>query len=137
MSDSSWRAVANLARVSGFETLLHELVGLPKRWREWAELARPEEVLLPGDWKRAGSLERLLVLRALRPDRLTQATELFVASTLGPKFAASQPWSLDDAYKVSLGVCRVPLGNGPWGDWGSPFHNKRLIRWVLVQCASV
>ncbi|KFM23536.1 Dynein beta chain, flagellar outer arm [Auxenochlorella protothecoides] len=99
MSDSSWRAVANLARVSGFETLLHELVGLPKRWREWAELARPEEVLLPGEWKRAGSLERLLVLRALRPDRLTQATELFVASTLGPKFAASQPWSLDDAYK--------------------------------------
>ena len=44
--------------------------------------------------------ERLLLFRALRPDRLTVAMRLFVFSTLGKEFATSQPFDLEASFRV-------------------------------------
>lgn len=45
---------------------------------------------------------RLLLFRALRPDRLTSAMTKFVATMLGDKFVNSQPYDLERSFAVSL-----------------------------------
>lgn len=44
-----------------------------------------EDEPLPGDWKRMPEFERLLLFRALRPDRLTAAMKRFVTNVIGAK----------------------------------------------------
>lgn len=45
----------------------------PKRWRKIVESAVPEKERLPQDWKNKSSLQKLIILRALRPDRMIYA----------------------------------------------------------------
>jgi len=58
--------------------------------------------LAAGDWKRMPELDRLVIVRALRPDRLTAALSKFVAGSIGPQFIASQPFSLERSFQVGL-----------------------------------
>ena len=64
------------------------------------ELERPEDEPLPGDWKRMPEFDRLLLFRAVRPDRLTSAMARFVTGLLGAKYVTSQPYDLERSYQV-------------------------------------
>ena len=77
-----------------FKPLVEDLEHSSEGWGEWLELPHPEEVgTLPGaggptigDWERNLSpMQRLLLLRAMRPDRVTTAMAMFVAATLGAR----------------------------------------------------
>jgi hypothetical protein len=55
---------------------------------------------LAGDWKRVPELDRLLLFRSLRLDRLTAAMRSFVISTLGKEYAISQPFNLEASFQA-------------------------------------
>ena len=44
--------------------------------------------------------DRLLLFRALRPDRLTAAMARFVANILGAQYITSQPFDLERSFQV-------------------------------------
>lgn len=48
--------------------------------------------------------DRLLIFRALRPDRLTVAMRSFVAGMLGKEYITSQPFDLELACQVRIDV---------------------------------
>lgn len=60
-----------------------------------------EDEPLPGDWKRMPEFDRLLLFRALRPDRLTAAMKKFVTNMIGAKFVTSQPFDLEHSFQDS------------------------------------
>jgi dynein heavy chain len=62
--------------------------------REWYELERPEDNALPGDWRKMSEFHKLLIIRALRPDRMSEALALFVKSIFGVAYVTSQPFDL-------------------------------------------
>ena len=66
-----------------------------------AETEKPEEEKLPTDWKNLTSFQRLLVLRCLRPDRITAALEGFVAEQIGKNFVSDQAVPLDISFEDS------------------------------------
>jgi dynein heavy chain len=74
-------------------TLVHHLSDILTR-REWYELERPEDNALPGDWRKMSEFQKLLIIRALRPDRMAEALALFVKSSLGVSYITSQPFDL-------------------------------------------
>ena len=90
-----------LKELDDYANLPDDLIGSSKRWREWMELERPEDEPLPGDWKRMPEFDRLLLFRALRPDRLTSAMSRFVCSSLDPKYVTSQAFDLERSYSDS------------------------------------
>jgi len=56
-------------------------------WKVWFQNAKPETQTLPGTWGQTLSdLQRLLLLRSIRLDRVESAIRLFVAENLGSKF---------------------------------------------------
>ena len=59
----------HLQALPDYASLAEDLVNNAKRWREWAELPRPEDDPLPGDWKRMAEFDRLLVFKcaSLKP----------------------------------------------------------------------
>lgn len=55
-----------------------------------------------GDWKRMPAFEKLLIIRTLRPDRLTAAMSRFVANTLGKHYVTAKPFDLERSFQVPL-----------------------------------
>lgn len=44
-----------------------------KRWKKFVECECPEREKFPQEWKNKTALQRLCMMRALRPDRMTYA----------------------------------------------------------------
>lgn len=56
-----------------FRGLDQDIEGSPKRWRKLIESECPEKERFPQEWKGKSSLQKLIMMRALRPDRMTYA----------------------------------------------------------------
>ena len=56
----------------------------PNRFKDWYNDLQPEDQKLPLDWKKLDNqlFQKLLVLRCLRPDRITVALTQFIKVTL-------------------------------------------------------
>jgi dynein heavy chain len=81
----NWGMVLKLSELEGFDSFAQNMEkDAPSRFKEWFNELCPEEVKLPLDWKRLDStpFQKLLVLRCLRPDRLTGAMEEWIRRTL-------------------------------------------------------
>ena len=91
--EANWAAVMALADVDGTTPPMQTLPGEiaeNNRWRLWSEAEKPEDEKMPGEWKSLNPFQRLLILRCLRPDRLTAALEKFVAQSIGRFFVTDQ-----------------------------------------------
>lgn len=62
------QTVSTLEHFSGLD---RDIESSPKRWRKIVESTCPETERLPQDWKNKSSFQKLIILRALRPDRMT------------------------------------------------------------------
>ena len=68
-------------------------------WKEWIEHPTPELEDLPGEWlKRVNGFAKLLLLRALRSDRMTAALTSFISETMGSRYMVQEPFSLADTF---------------------------------------
>lgn len=56
-----------------FRGLDRDIECSPKRWKKVVESECPEKEKFPQEWKSRSSLQRLIMMRALRPDRMTYA----------------------------------------------------------------
>jgi dynein heavy chain len=85
LPDLAWGSVQKLIEIEMFEKFANDLEKeAPGRFKDWYNELTPESEKLPLDWKRLESMpfEKLLVIRCLRPDRITTALDGFIKKTL-------------------------------------------------------
>ena len=99
LDEGSWLTCNALKEFEIFSKLPEDMIGSAKRFREWFELERPEEASLPGDWRKLPEFEKLLLTRALRTDRMSEALATYVKQIMGAKYVTSQPFNLARSYK--------------------------------------
>lgn len=63
----------SLSAIEEFQNLDRDIEGSAKRWKKFVESECPEKEKFPQEWKSKTSLQRLCMMRALRPDRMTYA----------------------------------------------------------------
>ena len=89
ISDIGWGAIKALTTLEAFNNLDLDIEGSTKRWRKVIESEKPENERLPQDWKNKTHVQRLCILRALRPDRMLDAIRNFVSINLGKVYIES------------------------------------------------
>lgn len=57
-----------------------------EEWSVWCLSEAPERAPMPGDWSRVSEFRKLLLLRALRPDRITNALQAYCEGVMGAKY---------------------------------------------------
>lgn len=67
-----------------FSSLENDIESSAKRWKRFVEMEAPENEVFPMDWKNKSALQKLCVLRCLRPDRMTYAIRYLVPNTACP-----------------------------------------------------
>uniref|UniRef100_A0A8C3V2Y5 Dynein axonemal heavy chain 17 n=1 Tax=Catharus ustulatus TaxID=91951 RepID=A0A8C3V2Y5_CATUS len=95
LSDHSWGGIKALSSMEEFRNLDRDIEGSAKRWKKFVESECPEKERFPQDWKNKSALQRLCIMRALRPDRVPCAVRDFVEEKLGSKYVVGR--SLDFA----------------------------------------
>jgi len=105
MWDNIIEVEANLDSFRGFQTSLEQTL---RDWKKWYGGAEPEREPLPGEWDgRLDLLQKLIVVRCIRPDRVMPATAIFIAAKLDQKFVEPPPLDLEAIYEESS--CITPL----------------------------
>ncbi|OAJ39728.1 hypothetical protein BDEG_23556 [Batrachochytrium dendrobatidis JEL423] len=108
ISEKSWSEISRLASMdsfTGFDTGFSENLA---EWKRLFESPDPQDFNLPGKWHLAlTSFEKLLVLRCLRPDRITVAISNYIIEKMGQLYVEPPPFDLASSYADS--ISSVPL----------------------------
>ncbi|KAB0376184.1 hypothetical protein FD755_012827 [Muntiacus reevesi] len=101
LTHQSWSAIKAVALMEEFRGLDRDVEGSAKQWRKWAESECPEKERLPQEWKKRSLIQKLIILRAVRPDRMTYALRNFVEEKLGAKYVERTRLDLVKAFEES------------------------------------
>merc|ERR1719197_2253332 len=85
LPNTAWNSVQKLIEIDIFSTFSQDMEkNAPNRFKEWFNEIAPEDAKLPLDWKKLDSapFQKLLVLRCMRPDRMTSALASWIRDSL-------------------------------------------------------
>ncbi|KAJ1520022.1 hypothetical protein ONE63_004252 [Megalurothrips usitatus] len=89
-----WDNVTELDKLPGFHGLVSSFQQYTRDWHSWYTIQDPENSALIGEWQeQCTEFQRILIIRALRPDRVTFCVSSFIVNTLGARF--TEPPVLD------------------------------------------
>lgn len=124
---------ANLETFKGFQGSLEQSL---RDWKKWYSCSEPEKEPLPGEWDaRLDMLQKLIVIRCIRTDRVLPATAIFISNKLDPKFVEPPPLDLEAIYDESS--CTTPLlfvltpGMDPTGQLRA-LATSRAVQWQTI-----
>lgn len=106
LPESIWPKVKALeaAKLPAFEKLGDDMTAESGKWKAWFDDEKPEAALqlLPGEYKNTvNGFNLLLLLRAMRPDRLVAALSSYVSGKMGSKYVVAEPYDMAACYAES------------------------------------
>ncbi|TKS92669.1 Dynein heavy chain 2, axonemal [Collichthys lucidus] len=108
LADSSWDNITELDKLPNFHGIMVSFEHHPRDWNLWFTSAEPENATLPVDWENTcNELQKMLIVRSLRQDRVSLCVTSFIVKHLGPQFV--EPPVLDMKAVVEESTCRTPL----------------------------
>uniref|UniRef100_A0A8B9GFD9 Uncharacterized protein n=1 Tax=Amazona collaria TaxID=241587 RepID=A0A8B9GFD9_9PSIT len=96
-----WGAIKVLSEMEEFRNLDNDIEGSANRWKKFVESEAPEKEAFPKEWKNKSALQKLCMLRCMRPDRMTYAIRDFVEEKMGSKYVEGRSVDLAKVYKES------------------------------------
>ncbi|XP_063305793.1 dynein axonemal heavy chain 2 [Pelobates fuscus] len=108
LSDANWDNITELDKLTNFHGIMNSFEQYPRDWNLWYTSPEPEKACLPGEWENACSeMQRMLIVRSLRQDRVAFCVTAFIINNLGSKF--TEPPVLDMRAVVDDSLPRSPL----------------------------
>ncbi|NXX48555.1 DYH17 protein, partial [Tricholaema leucomelas] len=101
LQPQGWGGIKVLSEMEEFRNLDSDIEGSAKRWKKFVESEVPEKEVFPKEWKNKTALQKLCMLRCMRPDRMTYAIRNFVEEKMGSKYVEGKSVELLKAYKES------------------------------------
>ena len=101
ITNSGWGAIKSLALMEEFRNLDRDIENNAKRWKKFVETDAPEKEKFVGDWKKKDALQRLCMMRALRPDRMIYAVQGFIEEKLGKRYVQGNSLPFSESFKES------------------------------------
>nr|CCA14061.1 PREDICTED: similar to hCG1811879 putative [Albugo laibachii Nc14] len=122
ISSTGWKDLSFLSKSKKiFENIEIEIANSADIWKQWTESEAPEAITFPDGYSdRLTELQKLLLLRCFRQDRVYNAMKLFVSSVMGDNYV--QPPVLDyeriysQSSPISPIVCILSPGADPQAD---------------------
>lgn len=93
-----WPAVNGLQSVKLFENLVSSMESESLQWKKWYGDEKAELAELPKSFKDISLFHRILLLRALRPDRLNGALTQYVTESLGVDYIEQPSFDMQIVY---------------------------------------
>jgi dynein heavy chain len=97
-----WPKIKALEGMKRFAQIGDNMQSDSDDWLKWFDNEMPEIAKLPGDYQKTlGSFDRLILLRAMRPDRVTTALKKYIENTMGGEYVYQKPFDMPACYAES------------------------------------
>lgn len=145
MDENIWKKVKALESMPRFKGIGDSMQSDSDDWETWFEVEKVEEADIPGSFKeKLNSLDRLMLLRAMRPDRLVNSLASFVGDTMGKDYVSQKPFNMASTYQETskrtpiffvlfAGVDPTPWVESLGKEKGISADNKRFINISMGQ----
>eukprot|EP01083_Nonionella_stella_P111300 326422_1 len=118
LDENTWKRVAALERLAVFDGIV---ASFSDEFSSYYDSVIPHQCALPEPWQsKLTQFEKLIILRALRPDKMNGALQDFIASSIGAYFIEPPPFDLASTFSIS--TSQTPLvfilssGADPYAD---------------------
>ncbi|XP_027629546.1 dynein heavy chain 3, axonemal [Tupaia chinensis] len=107
LSEKAWSEVVRASTLPQLKGLKEHLEQNSSEWKLIYDSAWPHEEKFPGSWRLLQGLERMVILRCLRPDKIIPAIREFIAELMGKVYIEAPTFDLQGSYNDSN--CCAPL----------------------------
>ena len=101
LPESAWLSLQALKELPAFASLADDMDNTPELWKRWYDLEKPETADMPKEYKSMDLWKKILVLRAIRADRVAMAMYTFCKDKLGTKYVDEDAFDMSAAYSES------------------------------------
>lgn len=120
ISEKMWIEIYQLKQLPMYASFLESMLTNLSAWRHYYDVSNPHLEPMPDPWDtKITMFEKLLVLRALRPDKLASAIREYVLAEMGASFVTPPQFdiakSFDDSNCLSPLVFILSPGADPMG----------------------
>ncbi|OMJ82808.1 hypothetical protein SteCoe_16405 [Stentor coeruleus] len=99
LTEYQWGMVKALDLLTVFQGLASNMESDYLQWKKWFMEEKAEIADLPRNFKDISSFHKLLLIRAMRPDRITSALSFFVRDQMGNHYMEQMPFSMYETFK--------------------------------------
>ncbi|XP_030740234.2 dynein axonemal heavy chain 3 [Echinops telfairi] len=107
LSEKAWSEIVRASSLSKLKGLKDHFAHSVEEWKFIYDAAFPHEETFPGQWEFAEGLERMVILRCLRPDKIIPAAREFISEQMGKVYVEPPTFDLQGSYYDSS--CCAPL----------------------------
>uniref|UniRef100_A0A8B9SZZ8 Dynein axonemal heavy chain 3 n=1 Tax=Anas platyrhynchos TaxID=8839 RepID=A0A8B9SZZ8_ANAPL len=107
LSDKSWAELVRASSLTNLKGLMEHVRENFSKWKLIYDSVRPHEEKLPDSWSMLMGLDRMVILRCLRPDKIVPAVQEFIVENMGRTFIEPPTFDLGRSYNDSS--CCAPL----------------------------
>ncbi|KAF5292010.1 hypothetical protein FQA39_LY14127 [Lamprigera yunnana] len=108
LNEEAWDNITELDKLMGFHGIIGSFEQFTRDWRDWYLHNEPENLPLIAEWDDiCNEFQKMLIVRCIRPDRVSFCTTQYIINQMGPKFV--EPPVLDIKAVLEESVPRAPL----------------------------
>ncbi|XP_049940877.1 dynein axonemal heavy chain 1-like, partial [Schistocerca serialis cubense] len=102
LSSKSWKEIMSLEALPKFKPFVDSFVSQLAGYKKIFDSLEPHKEPLPDPWEsELDEFQHLLILKALRPDKVTNSMQIYLSHNLGQQFVEPQTTELSAMYKES------------------------------------
>ncbi|KAG1668463.1 hypothetical protein FOA52_005236 [Chlamydomonas sp. UWO 241] len=105
ISEEAWDNITELNNLPNFKGVTSSFNGSQGEWERWYRQNEPESSEMPSEWEsKCNELQRMIVVRCLRPDRVIFSATAYVANAMGRKFVEPPVLDLGETHADSTSM---------------------------------
>ncbi|KAK2720694.1 hypothetical protein QYM36_004548, partial [Artemia franciscana] len=133
--DITWLNIISLSSLPEFGPLPQLFSENERDWKSWLEKERPETATIPCSFNSTDSFRKLLLIRAMCVDRMTQQARIYISESLGSEYNEPPLLDLEEAFQESDAltplICLLSAGADPTHKIESLARQKEIFIFCL------
>ncbi len=132
LSDKSWSEVVRASQLPCLEGLFEHVQENIAQWKQIYDSGHPQVEELPGKWRAVVGMERMVVLRCFRPDKLVPAVQQFIVDNMSRTYIEPPTFDLAESYSDSNCCSPLIFVLSPGSDPTAGTTERCFFQWFVI-----
>ncbi|XP_067934548.1 dynein axonemal heavy chain 3-like [Watersipora subatra] len=102
LSDKSWAEIVRCSDLPAFKGFMHAFKDKVTDWQKVYDSPSPQTSPLIAPWDKLDSMQKLIILRVLRPDKMVPAVQDYIVQNLGQQFVEPPTFDISVSFADSM-----------------------------------
>ncbi|KAJ0065373.1 hypothetical protein NL108_007570 [Boleophthalmus pectinirostris] len=132
LSDKSWSEIVRASKLPNLKGLHEHVQKNVLRWKKLYDSGRPHKEQLSEPWDSLTPMDRMVVIRCFRPDKLVPAVQDFIVNNMGQAYIEPPTFDLAGSYKDSHCCSPLIFVLSPGSDPTAGEASRRVsLQWIV------